>query len=568
MAHVRHQQSSLARETASLHEQLSEANAKLRQAQAHVRGTMRTHAQLWAHVRGGNMRPVPDQDMPRFFVYSGKLDQAWLRQCPGFDALESGTATEKLGEVRLYDALQHHRLRTHNASEASLFYVPLWEYTSWALGQCRGTSHRQRMAAAFKQLAASPHWQRRPRDHIWGSTASTIDDVKLNGHLGRMTPLLRWVIVGRYKPFEGRTFDDGSNGGNCIIHMPFPAIASAATAGAHAWQPRRTLLFFAGAVDGVCCVGARVRCAVAELWGRTHGRPEYADVVIRPSLRSGSAPQPCLDKARRTHLSGQPSTLAAAEVVTPPSGGGATSTFTAANQTQAIAMSTGAAYGSSVFCLAPAGDMCVSSRVNSALAAGCIPVLLCDEWVGAFRDVVPYDDIVVRLDVRTFIRDPSSAIRTLRAMPSWEVERRQRALAAYRADTIWEAEGSRVADHILNEAASRCLPVTAAAEKVAACVARGAYKSVKDGSKHRGVCGETKTDDEGNCSATGPQPHKGSWERSNRTKVQTLRRTACKPAVAMPPAVSSPSRSILRTMSARGTTSAISGTYFKRTETT
>ena len=51
-----------------------------------------------------------------------------------------------------------------------------------------------------------------------------------------------------------------------------------------------------------------------------------------------------------------------------------------------------------------------------------------------------------------------------------------------------------------------------AAEKVAASVARGAYKSVKDGSKHRGVCGETKTDDEGNCSATGPQPHKGSWE--------------------------------------------------------
>ena len=35
------------------------------------------------------------------------------------------------------------------------------------------------------------------------------------------------------------------------------------------------------------------------------------------------------------------------------------------------------AYGSSVFCLAPAGDMCVSSRINSAIAAGCIPVLLC-----------------------------------------------------------------------------------------------------------------------------------------------------------------------------------------------
>ena len=152
------------------------------------------------------------------------------------------------------------------------------------------------MAAAFKQLAASPHWQRRPRDHIWGSTASTIDNVKLNGRLGRMTPLLRWVIVGRYKSFEGRTFDDGSNGGKCIIHMPFPAIASAAAAGAHAWQPRRTLLFFAGAVDGVCCVGARVRCAVAELWGslgqdaraaRIRGRrhPTFA-VAVRRSRAS------------------------------------------------------------------------------------------------------------------------------------------------------------------------------------------------------------------------------------------------------------------------------------------
>ena len=73
-----------------------------------------------------------------------------------------GTATEKLGEVRLYDALEHHRRRTHDASQATFFFTPLWEYTSWALGRCRGTTHTQRMAAAAEQLAASPHYQVSP----------------------------------------------------------------------------------------------------------------------------------------------------------------------------------------------------------------------------------------------------------------------------------------------------------------------------------------------------------------------------------------------------------------------
>ena len=74
----------------------------------------------------------------------------------------SGTATEKLGEVRLYDALVRHRRRTHDASQATFFFTPLWEYTSWALGRCRGTTHTQRMAAAAEQLAASPYYQVSP----------------------------------------------------------------------------------------------------------------------------------------------------------------------------------------------------------------------------------------------------------------------------------------------------------------------------------------------------------------------------------------------------------------------
>ena len=132
---------------------------------------------------------------PKFWVYSGALNQSWLRGCTGFDELEQSTATEKLGEVRLYDALARHPLRTHNASEAALFFMPLWEYSSWVLGTCRGSTHAERMTDAAAALAASPHWRRRfGRDHVWGSTASTIEGVLLNTRVQPVTPLLRWTI--------------------------------------------------------------------------------------------------------------------------------------------------------------------------------------------------------------------------------------------------------------------------------------------------------------------------------------------------------------------------------------
>lgn len=393
------------------------------------------------------------------------------------------------------------------------------------------------MVAAAEKLAASPYYQHHGgRNHIWGTTASTIDGARLNDRLGKqLAPLMRWTVAGRYKPFKQHNFDSGSTGGKCVIQLPFPALAAAAFAFPSAkvrsspdGHRRATLLFFAGAVDGICCTGAVVRCAVAELWGMTHGQLEHADIVIRSSRRKSGAPQPCLEKARRKYshtLGGRVAEEAA--VVTPPSGEEGLSTSMAARATRSVAGRTGKAYGASVFCLAPAGDTCVSSRINSALAAGCIPVLLCDEWPGAFSDVVPYEEIIVRLDVAEFLRDPAYVLRALRAMPQQEVARRQRALALYRADITWEARGSRVADNLLNVAASRCLPAMEAAEKVVVCAARTARRAVRNGHDrgdtwHRGFCRETIPDAEGNCSAVGSLGALGSWELGNRTQIQTL----------------------------------------------
>ena len=116
--------------------------------------------------------------------------------------------------------------------------------------------------------------------------------------------------------------------------------------------------------------------------------------------------------------------------------------------------------------------------------------------------------------------------------------RRQAALATYRADTTWEAHGSRVADHFLDAAASQCLPAMAAAEQVGECATRAALRAVRNGrgadgtrerdyTRHPGLCQETEVDAEGNCSAPGAtgrpsQQMLGSWALGNRTQLHTL----------------------------------------------
>ena len=199
---------------------------------------------------GDSARAPPDL----FFSYSGTaLDHSWLRSCPGFDALENSTATEKLGEVRLSDALATHPRRTRDPDAAALFFVPLWEYVSWAIGDCRGITHVERMTVAARELAASRHYQRHAgRDHVWGSTASTVEGATLNTRTGPLALLLRSSIVGRHKPFTGMGFSQGSVGGKCVIMLPFPAIASAVAAYVPpsalrrqlAHPSRTTLLFF------------------------------------------------------------------------------------------------------------------------------------------------------------------------------------------------------------------------------------------------------------------------------------------------------------------------------------
>ena len=106
------------------------------------------------------------------------------------------------------------------------------------------------------------------------------------------------------------------------------------------------------------------------------------------------------------------------------------------------------------FCLTPAGDNYASARFYTAVAAGCLPVVLADPFTGAFPLQAMYDTFWVKAPQEAFIKDPASLLRTLRAMPAAEVAARQRAMAAHRADVLYDVVGTRVGTNLLLAAAS------------------------------------------------------------------------------------------------------------------
>ena len=98
----------------------------------------------------GESLPHPEPQLPfacrdvRFFMYDhATLNHHWLRHCPRFRELRSASQAENTAEVGLHRVLTHHPARTWNASEAGLFYVPIFEYTSNKLKNCSsgGSSH-------------------------------------------------------------------------------------------------------------------------------------------------------------------------------------------------------------------------------------------------------------------------------------------------------------------------------------------------------------------------------------------------------------------------------------------
>ena len=109
----------------------------------------------------------------------------------------------------------------------------------------------------------------------------------------------------------------------------------------------------------------------------------------------------------------------------------------------------------SVFCLVPAGDSIITDRLYTAIAAGCLPVVLSPVRPGAFKELVNYSSFVlppVGSPIASITRlktQPGRFLKWLRAIPAAEIAARQRAMHQHRADLLFDAEGSRVVGHFL-----------------------------------------------------------------------------------------------------------------------
>ena len=410
-------------------------------------------------TRPGRGQPEARQP-PRFYMHEGEaLDHAWLEGCPGFAALRGGPSVENMAEVSMRALLARHPRRTRAAAAASAFYIPVYEYVSWALGtvdlaRCaaggggnttldeRLATHAGRMSSAHAALRASAAWLRCSGcDHLFATTLPATGPPRggekarlghgLAGDLGCATG-------GRMKAPMGP-----SAVGGCSVEIPYDTLARGASVGA---DRRHRLVYFAGSLD-VCCSGKATRCAVAQLMAL-----RAPDVLIRPTVRVRGGGGECtlLGLTLAANASAPAPMMVSNAIVGPHA------TAEPAVGVDGAAVLHRREMEESRFCLVPAGDTFVSSRLYSAIAAGCIPVLISDGFSGANPEHADYDSFAIRVPQREFQRAPHLIVDKLRNVSDEELTARQRQLERHARDVLYSDADSRVADHFL-EAAAGCL---------------------------------------------------------------------------------------------------------------
>lgn len=114
----------------------------------------------------------------------------------------------------------------------------------------------------------------------------------------------------------------------------------------------------------------------------------------------------------------------------------------------------------STFCLVPHGDTEVTSRLYTAIASGCIPVVIADRLSGAFASLIPYREIWLQVEQGAFISNPFELIRRLRKVSQAQIARRRELMLRHAADVLYDWPHSRVGDNFLRAASYGCMART------------------------------------------------------------------------------------------------------------
>ena len=377
---------------------------------------------------------------PAFYMYTDLFPKPdVLLGCHGLKRLApfGEPMAQFYSELGVYRALAAHPSRVLDPERASLFYVPLLPHMSQDAGRCDGIGHRQRLSTAAATLQASPQWRRRNgTDHFW-----TCACVMMKSMLGNeLWAMLRTSVHAVHSIPRG-----GASPAECLLQVPYfnPDFVGAPRApGAE----RPTLAHFRGRVMN------NVRAKLVNAYGR---EPHHIIAAAHPNTAAKCNLNKCSPKMFAN---------AQAEGFPPFS---VTAHF--AEMTR------------STFCLVPIGDSPPSSRLYLAVSAGCVPVFISDDYVGAFPHEVAWERFTLRVPeaaVRGLVlgrrrsREPAETAAAgrfnLTAMLLEVVADRprllalQRAMFAHAADVLYEAPASRVGDHLLRLVATAvttlCVP--------------------------------------------------------------------------------------------------------------
>ena len=376
--------------------------------------------------------PTLQQKLPQpvpFYVYPSFPSVRELLACPEVRRLDpwGEPMSQFLAEAHAVLGLEHHPWRVHRPEQATLFYVPLLAKLSLNAKACvvggRKQGHRDRMYEAARALSESS-WYRRHNgsDHFFVCTA--LD----------MRPLFGkrlWRTVASSRMMHGVHFvpRGAASPAKCqllvpyLVHTTIAARAAAASPHEALPGPRRYLAQFRGR-------GAhRVRSVLARRYGHD---PRYSITISEYWTSLGCNVRKChrglvVDRRTRWRVN--------------------ETNFDWAAQADEMAAST--------FCVVPPSESPESSRLYLAVAAGCLPVFISDEFVGAFPHAVPWSSFSLRVPEADLLRKSFNLTALLLAVAddAPRLGAMQWALRTHAIDVLWHMPGSRVATHLLGLAA-------------------------------------------------------------------------------------------------------------------
>ena len=262
------------------------------------------------------------------------------------------------------------------------------------------------MSSVAKVLRTSKYWQRRNgTDHVWACTCVMMKAM--------LTHEL-WDLVGTAVHAVHSVPRGHASPSRCQMAVPYFNPSFASTYLANQWRtparPRKTLAHFRGRIMN------RIRATLVRTYGK---QPDFMVEAAHPATAARCNLNKCA--AAKMAKVGFPSQRAHLDEMT-----------------------------RSLFCLVPTGDSPPSSRLYLAVAAGCLPVIISDYFEGAFPGAVPWAEFSVRiLEKDLSNRDLGTELKAIREdLP--RLHKMQSALQKYAPDVLWEAENSRVGDHVLS----------------------------------------------------------------------------------------------------------------------